>query len=192
MNSNNAPDKIGKKTNLSTLMSTGQGLSGFAWPENCGDFDMHITEDGTWYYRNSPIGRKKLVQLFTTVLQRDEKGQYWLVTPAERGRVQVDDVPFTIVEMEIRPGAHGPEIHMRTNLDHWVRLDNDHALSVRKAPNSDQDRPYVHIRDGLDALVNRAVYYHLVEVAELRQNSLIIESAGCTFTLGTLEEEHDH
>ena len=192
MNNDHNAKKIGKKANLSELMATGQGLSGFAWPENCGDFDMHITEDGTWYYRNSPIGRKKLVQLFATVLQRDEKGQYWLVTPVERGQVRVDDAPFVIVEMQLKSGDQGIELHMRTNLDHWIRLDEDHRLSVRKAPNSDEDRPYVHIRDGLEALVNRAVYYNLVEVAELRQNTLIIESAGSTFTLGTLEEDDGH
>ena len=189
MNTDQKPKKTGKKPNISELMATGQGLSGFTWPENCGDFDMHITEDGTWYYRNSPIGRKNLVKLFATVLQRDEDGQYWLVTPVERGLVQVDDVPFVIVEMQLQSGDHGMELHMRTNLDHWVRLDDDHPLSVRKAPNSDEDRPYVHIRDGLDALVNRAVYYDLVEIAEMRQNSLIIESAGCRFTLGTLGDE---
>ena len=184
--------KTGKKQNLSTLMATGQGFSGFVWPENCGDFDIRIAEDGTWYYRNSPIGRKKLVQLFATVLQRDEMGQYWLVTPVERGLVQVDDAPFVIVEMRVKLGDCGRELHMRTNLDHWIRLDGDHELSVRKAPHSHEDRPYVHIRDGLEALVNRTVYYSLVDIAELRKNTLVIESAGYSFTLGSLEEDYEH
>ena len=188
MNTNQKTKKIGKKKKLSELMAKGEGLSGFAWPKNCGDFDMRIAEDGTWYYRNSPIGRKNLVKLFATVLQRDADGQYWLVTPVERGLVQVDDVPFVIVEMEVRSGEGGQELHMRTNLDHWIRLDKDHKLFIRKAPNTDEDRPYVHIRDGLEALINRAVYYDLVEMAEFQQNTLSVQSAGSSFILGVLED----
>ena len=77
-------------------MSNPESVPSFADLPRCGDFDMRIARDGTWFYRGSPIHRKPLVKLFSTVLKRAESGEYWLVTPAERGRIQVDDAPFTL------------------------------------------------------------------------------------------------
>ena len=168
-------------------MATGGGLSGFAWPENCGDFQMRIAADGTWFYRNSPIGRLKLVQLFAIALQRDDDGRYWLVTPGERGEVEVEDAPFVIVEMRLEPGDV-PEIHFRTNLNHWFRLDDTHPLTMRAPDGDTTPRPYVHVRDGLDALVNRSVYYELVHLARVEGNRLLLDSAGHGFVLGTLDD----
>lgn len=73
----------------------------FSTMPSCGDFDFRIARDGTWFYRGSPIGRKPLVRLFSTVLRRENDGSFWLVTPAERGRITVDDAPFVAVEMEV-------------------------------------------------------------------------------------------
>ena len=183
--SNHNTDKQ-KKPTLSTLMANGQGLQGFPWPENCGDFDMHIAADGTWYYRGSPIGRKALCQLFSTVLQRDDQGQFWLVTPVERGAITVEDAPFTIVEMQLRHAHDTQELHFRTNLDHWFRLDLEHALNMHKAQNSTEIRPYLHVRDGLEGLIVRSVYYDLVNLAQLKDDSLYVESAGHRFVIGTV------
>ena len=95
-------------------MSNPESATDFPDLPRCGDFDMRIARDGTWFYRGSPINRKPLVKLFSTVLKRAESGEYWLVTPAERGRIQVDDAPFTAVEVTAtgarsRPGAHFPD-----------------------------------------------------------------------------------
>ncbi|NQY82476.1 MAG: DUF1285 domain-containing protein [Alphaproteobacteria bacterium] len=188
MHDHDTKSKARKKPNFAELMKHGGGLSGVAWPENCSDFDMRIATDGTWFYRGSPIGRKPLVKLFATALQRDTDGQYWLVTPVERGLVSVDDAPFVIVEMQQRSGIHNMELHMRTNLDHWIRLDAEHPLTMRKAPDGTEDRPYVHVRDDLDALINRAVYYDLVELAEFEGAALVVHSAEQVFILGNLEE----
>lgn len=177
-----------KKPNFAKLMTEGGGLSGFTWPENCGDFEMRIAADGTWFYRNSPIGRLELVKLFATTLQRDDAGQYWLVTPVERGLIQVDDAPFVIIEMQVGQNNGRQEISMRTNLDHWITIDSEHVLVMHHDPETHENKPYVHVRDNLYALVNRAVYYDLVEMAEWENNRLQIFSAGTVFLLGELEE----
>ena len=77
------------------------GLSGFEWPDSCGSFDFVIKKDGSWLYKGSPVGRKKLCQLFAVALQKDEQG-YWLVTPNEKGKIEVEDAPFFVVEMDIK------------------------------------------------------------------------------------------
>lgn len=134
------------------------------WP-SCGDFDMKIARDGTWSYRGSPIGRKRLVKLFSTVLRREADGDYWLVTPVERGRIEVEDVPF-IAEELVERGA-GPEMTLsfRTNLDDWVEADAAHPLRVLHDAESGEPAPYILVRDGLEARLARAVFYHLVELA---------------------------
>ncbi|WP_375594570.1 DUF1285 domain-containing protein [Algihabitans albus] len=134
------------------------------WP-SCGDFDMKIARDGTWYYRGGPIGRKRLVKLFSTVLRREPDGSYWLVTPVERGRIEVEDAPF-IAEELVESGA-GAEMTLsfRTNLDDWVEADAAHPLRIVHDADSGQPRPYILVRDGLEARLARAAFYHLVELA---------------------------
>lgn len=180
-----------KGPGLKELMEKGEGLSGFAWPENCGDFEMRIARDGTWYYRGSPIGRKKLVQLFATVLQKDANGDYWLVTPVERGRIEVEDAPFVAIEMQVEKDAAGRDVlNFRTNLDHWVRAGGDHPIRVTHDPETGEPSPYIMVRDGLEALISRAVFYDLVERAEAVEDGklarLILRSGADSFELGTL------
>ena len=160
-----------KRANIGELMKNGQGLKGFEWPENCGDFDMRIARDGTWFYQGSPIGRKELCQLFATVLQRDNKGKYWLVTPAERGEIMVDDAPFTAVEMHVdnKGNDKTQKIHFRTNLDHWICVDAAHEITVKFSEGDRTPAPCVHVRDGLCALIVRSVFYDLVELANLQE-----------------------
>jgi len=135
-------------------------------PIDCGHFDMRIGRDGTWYYRGSPIGRKPLVTLFSSVLKRDSDGQYWLETPVERGRIDVDDAPFTAVQLDAAGKGRNQFLIFRTNLDESVTAGAENPLRVTFDESSGEPSPYVHVRDGLEALLTRPVYYQLAELAE--------------------------
>ena len=103
---------------------------------SCGDFQMRIARDGTWYYQGTPIRRLELVKLFSTVLRRGPDGRYWLVTPVEQGLIEVEDVPFVAVELRGEGEGPGQCLRLRTNLDHWVSVDEAHPLEMRPATNS--------------------------------------------------------
>ncbi len=141
---------------------------------DCGDFDIRIDRNGGWHYRNSPIGRKELVCLFASVLKREPDGTYWLETPVERGRIEVEDAPFVAVEVLWRDCLCGVEaggkprqcLTFRTNLDEIVTANADHPIRVHLCPKTREPRPYVLVRPGLEAKINRAVFYELVALAE--------------------------
>jgi hypothetical protein len=140
----------------------------------CGDFAIRIARDGTWFYRGSPIGRKELVCLFASVLKREPDGSYVLETPVERGRIEVEDAPFVAVEMFWRdcadPFVPNPTprqcLTFRTNLDEMVTADAEHPIRVQVDPRSREPRPYITVRPGLEARINRAVFYELVALAQ--------------------------
>ena len=136
--------------------------------ETCGDFDIRIAADGTWHYRGSPIGRLPLVRLFASVLKRDAAGDYWLETPVERGRIQVDDAPFVAVELDVEGTGRAQRLHFRTNIDDRITADRQHPIQVRATVGvgDDTGRPYIRLRDGIEALIARPVYYALVNLAE--------------------------
>nr|WP_235962141.1 DUF1285 domain-containing protein [Falsiroseomonas selenitidurans] len=144
---------------------------------DCGDFSMRIARDGSWYYQGSPIGRKELVCLFASVLKREADGSFWLETPVERGRIEVEDAPFVAVEMWWRdcvdshapacPGARPRQcLTFRTNLDEMVTADQDHPIRVAIDPRTREPRPYITVRAGLEARINRAVFYELVALSQ--------------------------
>ncbi len=141
---------------------------------DCGHFDIRIDRNGGWHYRNSPIGRKELVCLFASVLKRGPDGSYWLETPVERGRIEVEDAPFVAVEMCWRDCVPEDEaagkprqcLSFRTNLDEIVTADADHPIRVHLCPRTREPRPYVTVRPGLEAKINRAVFYELVALAQ--------------------------
>jgi hypothetical protein len=172
-------------------MSNPESAPEFADLPRCGDFDMRIARDGTWFYRGSPINRKPLVKLFSSVLRR-ESGEYWLVTPVERGRIQVDDAPFTAVEVTATGNGTNQELTFRTNLDEFVIADCDHPIHVAHRGPDGEPRPYVLIRPGLEALILRPVFYHLVELGEVRKldgvDQLGVWSRGQFFLLGQIAE----
>ncbi len=131
-------------------------------------FDIRIATDGRWFHEGDEIRRIEMVKLFASVLMRDKTGDYWLVTPAEKGRITVDDAPFIVCEMLVSTGT-GPrsnEIHFRTNLDENIALDAAHPILLRLADDSRDFRPYVEVRRGLLAKLSRPVYYQLAEYAE--------------------------
>jgi len=157
----------------------------------CGDLDMRIDRNGVWYHDGSPIGRKELVRLFSRVLRRDDAGDYWLVTPAEIGRIEVEDAPFLAVEIDVSgQGAH-QSITIRTNVDDFVTVDRDHAIRVDIDPVTGEPRPYVVVAGGVEAKITRAVYYDLVAlgVEDKTQGAgaFGVWSEGQFFHLGRLE-----
>ena len=138
---------------------------------DCGDLPFIIKRDGTWLYRGSPIARKPMVCLFSTVLQREEDGSYLLETPAERGRIEVEDVPFVAVELEWCGQGGEQTLCFRTNVDQCITAGPEHPIRIRHDLLNCEPTPYLHVRDGkgkfpIEARINRATYYELVALAE--------------------------
>ncbi|HEY2112978.1 MAG TPA: DUF1285 domain-containing protein [Dongiaceae bacterium] len=148
---------------------------------------MRIAADGTWFYQGTPINRLPLVKLFASVLRREDDGEYWLMTPVERGRVRVEDATFTAVEVTAEDAGPGQRLIFRTNLDEIVALDEAHPLTSRNESPSQAPRPYILVRDRLEARVLRSVYYHLVELGEQRGEQFGVWSSGRFFPLGSLD-----
>lgn len=162
----------------------------------CGDIEMRIARDGTWFYHGSPIGRKPLVKLFASVLKRDAAGDYWLETPAEKCRIRVDDAPFVAVEMFVEGAGDKQALKFRTNVDDIVTAGHDHPLRVAVDETNGEPSPYIYVRDGLEALIARAVFYDLVELGvEDRDGTgglrLGVWSEGVFFALGDVQPGQD-
>lgn len=131
-------------------------------PEFCGDLDMRIASDGRWFYMGTPIGRPALVELFASVLKKEGE-KYFLVTPVEKIGITVDDAPFLVVEMDVADSANGPVLHFRTNVGELFEVGEGHDLRFVEEPETKGIKPYVHVRSGMEALVNRAVFYPLMD-----------------------------
>jgi hypothetical protein len=159
-------------------------------PPFCGDIDMRIAADGTWFYLGTPIGRPALVRLFSTILKRED-GKHFLVTPVEKVGITVDDAPFLAVEMCMEQGADGPVLRFRTNVDDWVTCDSSHRLRFEMAADGGLV-PYLHVRSDLWAKVTRAIYYDLVDTGEERvvdgHAMFGIVSAGEFFAMADAEQ----
>lgn len=136
-------------------------------PPFCGDIDMRIAADGSWFYQKTPIGRPALVKLFSSVLKR-EGDKYFLVTPVEKVGLVVEDAPFLAVEMTVAQGAGGPVLRFRTNVDDWVDAGPGHGLRFEPEADTGGLKPYVHVRRDLWAKVTRALFYDLVARGEER------------------------
>ena len=152
----------------------------------CGDFNLRIGRDGTWFYHGSPIARKPLVKLFASVLHRDTSGQYWLITPAERGRIDVDDLPFTAVALEAEGAGREQRLIFRTNLDDIVAADRDHPIRVECDPATRAPAPSIMVHRGLAARIARPVFYELAALAVVADDPRVLGvwSAGHFFPLG--------
>jgi hypothetical protein len=159
---------------------------------NHGDLDMSIARDGTWYYRGSPIARQRLVKLFASVLRREDDGSFWLVTPVERGRVAVEDAPFLAVEVNSEGAGTDRRLIFRTNLDEIVAAGPVHPLRIENAANGEPN-PYILVRPGLEARLNRPVFYELVELADTERGDgggpFGLWSDGMFFDLGDPEDD---
>lgn len=132
-------------------------------PPFCGRIDMRIARDGTWFYAGTPIGRAPLVRLFASILKR-EGDDYFLVTPVEKVQITVDDAPFVAVDFT----ATGDALVFETNVGDRVAAGPAHPIRVVLAPGTAEPAPYVHVRAGLDARIDRKSFYRLVEIGEVR------------------------
>src|SRR5260221_226845 len=159
-------------------------------PPFCGDLDMRIAGDGTWFYMGTPIGRPALVRLFSTILKRED-GKHFLVTPVEKVGIAVDDAPFLAVEMLKEQDSHGRRLRVRTNVDDWVDCDARHRLRFEMAADGGLT-PYLHVRSDLWAKVTRALYYDLVDMGEERvvdgKAMFGVVSAGQFFAMADAEQ----
>lgn len=173
-------------------------VSGVSWNFEQGDvrhFQMRIDREGVWYYLGSPIMRPQLVKLFSTALRREDDGRYWLVTPAERGLIDVDDVPFLAVEVNRIPGEKADGSHdilrFRTNLDSEIECGKNHPIRVETNRQTLEPRPYIVVRDTLEARLTRAVFYELADLAQERvvggHKVLGVWSKGIFYPLGPAE-----
>ena len=152
-------------------------------PPFCGDIDMRIAQDGTWFYMNSPIGRKPLVQLFASVLRHDADGKYYLVTPVEKVGIRVDDAPFTAVRMRLEGVGQSQVIRFETNVDDEVTVDDAHTLRFAVEAGTDGLKPYVLVRAGLEALVSRALFYDLAAAGTVVEEWFGVWSSGQFFPM---------
>jgi hypothetical protein len=160
-------------------------------PPFCGDMDIRIASDGTWFYLGTPIGRPGLVRLFSTILRREDDGVFYLVTPVEKVRIKVDDAPFLAVRVDRSMSDAEQLLRFTTSVGDEVEAGFDHPIRVEFRGPEREPRPYLHVRRNLEALISRAVFYELVEIAEERQSpqggsELVVQSGGRPFSLGSL------
>jgi hypothetical protein len=192
----------GDAASLAALISraasqTGDGGGGLPpvdrWnPPFCGDIDMEIRADGTWFYMGTPIGRAPLVRLFSTVLRKDEDGNTYLVTPAERVGIRIVDAPFVAVEMSVTKRDGKQVLTFRTNVGDVVEAGIQHPIRFVIHGGNDELKPYLHVRGRLEALVSRAVMYDLVELGERQMiggtEMFCVQSAGHAFAIMSAAE----
>lgn len=152
-------------------------------PAHCGDIDIRIARDGTWYHQGTPIGRKELVRLFSTILRKDG-ADYVLVTPAEKMRIQVEDAPFLAVLLDVEGEGRGQVLSFTTNVGDRATAGTDNPIRVETDPVSEEPAPYVHVRKGLEAKIARAVFYQLADLAVRDGDRLGVWSGGVFFPIG--------
>jgi hypothetical protein len=161
-------------------------------PKNLGSIDIRIAVDGTWYHEGRAFQRAALTKLFATVLCREDK-DYFLITPAEKLSIQVDDAPFVATMVEQVDDGKNEALVFSTNLGERIVADEQHSIRVETDPVSNQPRPYIHIRDGLEALIGRSAFFDLVNMASEREINgelfFTINSMGTEFILGRADEE---
>lgn len=156
-------------------------------PDYCGDIGMKIASDGQWYYAGSPIGRKRLVRLFSTILRHDDDGEHYLVTPVEKIRVEVEDAPFIATLMHVEGTGRDRVLRFETNVGDQAEAGPEHALRFAFDAASGAPSPYVHVRARLEAKLARAVFYDLVDLAEVHDDMFGVWSSGVFFPIAPAE-----
>jgi len=158
-------------------------------PEFCGEMDLRITRSGVWMYQSSPINRDRLVKLLSSILRLDGDGEYYLVTPAEKLRIRVDDVPFLGVELQVDRKAGHQRLLFRTNVGDIILMDASHPIRVVEDEVSGEPSPYLMVRDGLEARLTRPVFYQIVDLAieryDTSEGRVGVWSCGTFFNLGS-------
>ncbi|MGE0416694.1 MAG: DUF1285 domain-containing protein [Acetobacteraceae bacterium] len=169
-------------------------------PQELGDLPFLIQRDGTWLYRGSPIARKELVCLFASVLRREADGSWWLQSPAERGRIEVEDAPFVAVELDWTGEGRSQTLSLRTNIDQVITVGPAHPIRVSHDLLTCEPTPYVRVRNGagdaaIEARISRAVFYELVALAVPEwvgaRRMLGVWSRGTFFPLGEMPADDE-
>ncbi len=186
----------GDAAGLAALIARAAGQTGEAkglppvdrWnPPFCGDIDMEIRSDGTWFYMGTPIGRQPLVRLFSTVLRKDDDGKTYLITPVEKVGIRVADAPFVAVEMNVTKRDGENVLTFRTNVGDVVEAGPEHPLRFVIHGENRELKPYLHVRGRLEALVSRPVMYDIVELGEAipvhGTEMFCVRSAGSVFPI---------
>lgn len=160
-------------------------------PDRVGEIDIRIDADGAWHHEGRAFKRLPLVKLFASVLRR-EQDDYFLVTPAEKLKIQVDDAPFVATTLEILSDNQQQALVFTSNLGDKIVADREHSIRVEIDPISEIPRPYIHFRDNLDALISRTAFFDLLNIAEVKeidkQHFLTVSSMGVEFNLGCTDE----
>lgn len=185
---NSSPDKI--EAQVKSLQPADRGLPPLdKWhPELSGDIDIRIQRDGTWLYNGEPLKRQAIARLFSTILRREDDGDYYLVTPVEKWRIQVEDTPLLAHSLEVveAEGA-GQVLKVTTNMDEVLEISADHPLKVGVYEGSDEPRPVIAVRHGLEARLVTSAFYDLANYVEEREDEgrqvLCVASAGIYFPL---------
>lgn len=157
-------------------------------PAHCGEIDIRIARDGTWFHQGAPVARRELVRLFSTILRREAE-DYYLVTPAEKMRIQVEDAPFLAVLLDVRGLNRDQRLVFTTNVGDEVTADLEHRIRVESTGDSGVPAPYLHVRAGLEARISRNVFYQLADIAVPGEDdfagSLGVWSGGLFFPIST-------
>ena len=155
-------------------------------PPFCGDLDMRIARDGTWFYLGTPIGRKPLVKLFSSIIRKDGD-DYFLVTPVEKVGIKVDDAPFVAVDFDVDTAGANQSLTFTTNVDDEVTAGPENSIRVVRDPETGEPSPYILVRTNLEALIDRKSFYRLVDLGEHEEtngeNWFGIRSAGQFFPI---------
>ena len=151
-------------------------------PPSCGDLDIRIARDGTWFYLGTPIGRHELVKLFSSILKLED-GNYFLVTPVEKVGIKVDDAPFVAVDFEASGKGEAQAIRFITQVEDEVTAGSDNPIRVERDPETGEPSPYVMIRRGLEALIDRKSFYRLVDIGAHKDDWFGVWSGGEFFPI---------
>lgn len=151
-------------------------------PPFCGDLDMRIARDGTWFYEGTPIGRPGLVKLFSSILKK-EGADYFLVTPVEKVGITVDDAPFVAIDFEVRGTGRDQVLKFFTHVDDSAVASEDLPIRVERDPQTGEPSPYVRVRSNLDALIDRKSFYRLVDLGAHHEGWFGLWSSGTFFRI---------
>lgn len=156
-------------------------------PPYCGALDMRIARDGTWFYLGTPIGRFELVRLFSSILKKEGEN-YYLVTPVEKVGITVDDAPFVAVDFTLSGEGREQVLTFESHVGEFAEAGPEHPIKVMRDPVTDEPSPYVMMRSGLEALIDRKSFYRLVEIGTHHEGWFGLWSGGAFFKVITSEE----
>ena len=178
------PSAEGLAASARAAKADGKGLPPVSdWnPPFCGDLDMRIARDGTWFYEGTPIGRPALVRLFSTILRRDGDA-YFLVTPVEKVGITVEDAPFVAIDFEATGAGTAQSLTFETNVGDHVTAGREHPIRVVRDPETGEPSPYVLVRANLEALIDRKSFYRLVEIGDRQEGWFGLWSDGAFFRI---------